>query len=224
MLRFALFVLIVSSLFSCSKDEEYSLNKFWVSAATIQTGEVRPYLIATDNGDKLFPSTSNIRYFKPTHGQRVWVSYTILGDANDKFDYYVKVNDMREILTKRILTLTEANKDSIGNDPLEIENVWFSGDYLTIGFVYGGGGAIHFINLVRNTENLETEDNVPIFEFRHNSNHDRYNNAMRGWVSFDLSELKVEGQDSVKFILKSTSFDEKKPFERELIFEYGEQK
>lgn len=225
MIRLTPFFLIVILLFSCSKDEDYSLNKFWVSAATISTYEVKPYLIITDNGDRLFPTSSNVKYFKPIDKQRVWVSYTILKDEKDagaEFDYYVKVNDVREILTKGIVTLTDSNKDSIGNDPVEIENVWFSGDFLTIGFVYGGGGAIHFVNLVRNVEDAYTEEQLPILEFRHNRNHDRFNNAMRGWVSFDLSELKVSNQDSVTFILRANSFNEEERFERQLTFKYGE--
>lgn len=222
MIRYTPLILIVFLFFSCSKDEDYSLNKFWVSAATINTADVKPYLIVTDNGDKLFPSSSNIRNFKPVNGQRVWVSYTILKDEGTAFDYYVKVNDVREILTKEIVTLTNSNKDSIGNDPVEIENVWFTEDFLTIGFVYGGGGAIHFVNLVRNLEEGYSASNLPILEFRHNRNYDRFNNAMRGWVSFDLSELKQTNQDSVTFILRAKSFKDHEPFEKQLTFKYGE--
>lgn len=222
MIRLTPLILIVFLFFSCSKDDDYSLNKFWVSAATITTGDVKPYLIVTDNGDKLFPSSSNIRYFQPVNGQRVWVSYTILKDEGTAFDYYVKVNDVREILTKEIVTLTNSNKDSIGDDPVEIENVWFSGDFLTIGFVYGGGGAIHFVNLVRNVEDAFTESGLPILEFRHNRNNDRFNNAMRGWVSFDLSELKLPNRDSITFILRAKSFKDQEPFEKQLTFKYQE--
>lgn len=224
MIRLIPFFLISLSLLSCAKDDDYSLNKFWVSAATINTEGVKPYIIITDNGDKLFPSSSNVAYFKPENGQRVWVSYTILKDEGTEFDYYVKVNDLREILTKEIITLTNLNKDSIGNDPVEIENIWFSRNYLTVGFVYGGGGAIHFINLVRNEEAVFNDEQLPVLEFRHNRNNDRYNNAMRGWVSFDLSKLKQPEQDFVTFILRAKPFKDQEPFEKQLVFKYGEGK
>ena len=45
--------------------------------------------------------------------------------------------------------LTPEKEDSIGHDPVEIRDYWFTGDYLTIIFRYGGGGTIHFITWFR---------------------------------------------------------------------------
>ncbi|NLA23886.1 MAG: hypothetical protein GX879_02865 [Bacteroidales bacterium] len=215
-------LLIISlsiTFFSCSKDDSYSLDKFWVSPATVFTENVKPYLIVTDNGDRLFPSSSKIHY-TPKNGQRVWVSYTILEDARDDFDYYVQINDISEILTKGIIELNSANKDSIGNDPVKIEDIWFTDNYLTIQFVYAGGGAIHFINLVRNEDALATEEGMPILEFRHNRNYDLYNNSIRGWVSFDLKSIEEEDKDFVVFLLKAKTFDDDKIFEKEVTYRY----
>lgn len=215
-------LLFIVSLFisSCSKDKDYSLDNFWVASATIYTDGVKPYLIYTDNGDVLFPSASNINFI-PKHKQRVWLDYTILGDTFGEFDYYVKVNNISEILTKDITTLTESNKDSIGNDPIKIEDLWFADNFLTIQFLYGGGGAIHYINLVRNLDSLKTEDGKPILEFRHNRNNDIYNNALRGWSSFNLKSLEDEKTDSVIFILKSKGVTDSDVFRKELIYKYN---
>ncbi len=220
-IRRLLLLLTVSLLwFSCSKDKDYSLDNFWVASATIFTDDVQPYLIVTDSGDKLFPSISNVNY-KPTNHQRVWVSYTILDDTNGEFDFYVRVNNVSEILTKDIIELTESNKDSIGNDPINIENLWFTDNYLTIQFLYGGGGAVHFVNLVKNVDSLYTDDGKPILEFRHNRNYDIYNNALRGWSSFNLKSLETQEADSVVFVLKAKSIKEDNPFRKELIYRYG---
>ncbi len=218
--RLLLLLTVSSLLFSCSKDKDYSLDNFWVTSATIYTDDVQPYLIVTDSGDKLFPSISNIDY-KPTNQQRVWVSYTILNDTNGEFDFYVRVNNVSEILTKDIIKLTDSNKDSIGNDPINIENLWFTDNYLTIQFLYGGGGAVHFVNLVKNVDSLYTDDGKPILEFRHNRNHDLYNNALRGWSSFNMKSLEKQEADSVVFVLKAKSIKEDAPFRKELIYRYG---
>jgi hypothetical protein len=62
-------------------------------------------LIITDNGDRLFPSATAVPGFVYEDGQRVWVSYTILGDGDGDIDHLVKVNDMVEILTKGVFHL-----------------------------------------------------------------------------------------------------------------------
>ncbi|MGQ1946920.1 NigD-like protein [Geofilum sp. OHC36d9] len=214
-LRTAILLLGVLFLQACEDDNDYSMDHFWVTTATIdRSGSVHPYLIVTDNGDRLFPSASVVKGFDPDDGQRIWVNYTILGDAADEFDYYVKINDVSEILTKGVFTLTSSTADSIGNDPVKIKDVWLSGNYLNVGFVYGGGGAIHFINLIQEESKPLNDDGYPILEFRHNRNQDLYNYAMKGWVSFDLSDFREADSDSFVFELRAKSFSGEEPFEK----------
>jgi hypothetical protein len=208
---------------SCIKEDDgYSIGKYWVTTATIYTGEYSPYVIVTDNGDKLFPSSTAVPRFTIKDGQRVWISYTILGDAEGDLDHYVKVNDLLEILTKGILELTPENADSIGYDPVRIREYWFTDDYLTIRFVYGGGGKVHFINLVQDVDNPVNDDGLPVLEFRHNRNNDPYNYRMRGTVSFKLNDLQVSGEESIQFVLKAKPFEDHEPFEKILTYTYGE--
>ncbi len=223
--RFLIGLLLVALIAfnGCKNDDDgYSLGKFWVTTATIEKGTINPYIIVTDNGDRLFPSASDVPWFKTRDGQRVWINYTILGDAEGNIDHFVKVNDLAEILTKGILGLTPANADSIGHDPIDIRSYWFTGDFLTIRFVYGGGGTIHFINLVQDVDNPVNENGLPILEFRHNRNNDPYNYRMRGTVSFNLSALKSEDASAVEFVLKAKNFQGEQDFEKVLKFEYGE--
>lgn len=212
---FLLSVLVLS----CSKDDGYSLDNFWVASATIYTEGTKPYLVVTDDGDILFPYASQVS-FTPKNEQRVWINFTILENFDGEYNYKVRVNDVSEILTKDIISFNSANNDSIGNDPIRIEGLWFAENFLTVQFVYGGGGAIHFINLVRNEDALTTDDGMPILEFRHNRNHDLYNNAMRGWASFNMKSIESEEADSVVFLLKSKPFDGEKPFEKEITYKY----
>lgn len=220
LLLFIMVVLMVPFA-GCNDDDGYSLGDYWISTATIETGTTSPYVIVTDNGDRLFPSANAIPWFQVRDKQRVWVNYTILGDATGGLNYYVKVNDMSEILTKGILDLTPQNADSIGNDPVKIASYWFAGDFLTIRFIYGGGDVIHYINLVQDVDNPVNEEGKPVLLFRHNRKNDPSNYQIKGTVSFNLYDIRVDGQPSVPFILKSTPFDGETPFEKELVYVYG---
>lgn len=144
-----------------------------------------------------------------------------MGDGEGDVDHLVKVNDMVEILTKGIFDLTPEKADSIGNDPIRIKDYWFTDDYLTIRFAYSGGATIHYINLVRDVNNPENEDGLPVLEFRHNRNDDPYHYLMHGTVSFNLASLKDEAATSVDFVLKATDFDGHEPFEETLTYTYG---
>ncbi len=219
--RILFFALFIAALVTgCDDDDDYSLGKFWVTTATIHT-EGETYTIETDNGDRLFPSATAVPWFNLENNQRVWVNYTILGDATqDGIDYYVKVNDLKELLTKGIITLTAANADSIGNDPITITNYWFNNDFLSIEFEYGGGGTIHFINLAQDEDHPENEQGQPILEFRHNRNNDPYNHLLRGIVSFDMSKLKTEGKNSIDFVLKAKGPVADEDFEEILTYQW----
>ena len=223
-LFFCLIALFAMTFTSCNDDDGYSLGNFVITSATIEMQSINPYVIVTDGGDRLFPSASSVPHFKMHDKQRVWVNYTILGDANESGDikHYVKVNEFAEILTKGIFELTPEKEDSIGNDPVRIKGYWFTDDYLTIRFTYGGGGAIHFINLVQDVNNPQTDDGMPILEFRHNRNHDLYNYEQWGTASFDLSKIKVEGENAVKFLLRAKLPRDEDPYEEVLTFEYWE--
>jgi len=56
------------------------------------------------------------------------------------------------------------------------------------------------------------DDGYPILEFRHNRNQDLYNYAMKGWVSFDLSDFMEADADSFVFELRAKSFRGEDPF------------
>ena len=125
---FCLIALFTLASTSCSSDDEYySLGDYVVKTATIEVQSTSPYVIVTDGedgGERLYPSASWVPNFKVHDGQRVWVSYTILKDAEktaDDIDHYVRVNDFAEILTKGIFELTPEKEDSIGNDPVRIK-------------------------------------------------------------------------------------------------------
>ena len=206
----------------CFDDDDCSQDNYWVTTATIEKTGIDSYIIVTDNGDRLYPSSTAIPWFQIVDNQRVWADYSILGDAKGDLTYYVKVNNMAKILTKGILALTPQNTDSIGNDAVKIANYWITGDYLSIRFIYGGGQSIHFINLVQDANNPFNDDGLPVLLFRHNRNSDPANYRMQGTVSINLAKIKVEGQPYAPFVLKCDGFDGEPAFEKLLVYVYDD--
>lgn len=224
-----LFALVGILTFSCSDDDGYSLGDFWVTTGTVVETDDYFYVV-TDGGDALWPSASNVSPGSVEDGMRILVNYTVLGDADDQeaYDYYVKINGISELLTKPIFNFDEDTseevKDSIGNDPVTITDTWFTDDYLNVQFEYGGGpGYIHFINLVKDTEDLETENGEIILELKHNKNNDPYNYLQWGIASIDISELQKDGQNSVDIFVRSLDKNGEYQYNKVLTYEYEQE-
>ncbi|MDG5800187.1 NigD-like protein [Marinilabiliaceae bacterium ANBcel2] len=223
-LFYTLTLILSLAIYSCSDDDDsYSLNKYWVSPATVEVDGAGNVSFVTDNRERLFPSGgikgSSRDQFE--NGDRIWLNYTILSKSEGAYDYLVMVNRVDKILTKDIIELNAHNADSIGNDPVRIIDWWFSKDHLSIRFVYGGGGKVHFINLVQDIDNPKNEEGIPVLEFRHNRNDDPYNYKMYGTVSFSLDYLVEQADeevDEVEFILKARPFKDEEPFERKIKY------
>lgn len=226
-MRFGILLALISVLaFSCSDDDGYSLGDIWITTGTVVKTTDYFYVI-TDGGDALWPSASNISPGSVEDGMRTLVNYTILGDATDdeRYDYYVKINGLEELLTKPIFNFDETTsvevRDSIGNDPVTITDTWFTNDYLNVQFEYGAGpGYIHFINLVKDTEDLETENGEIILELKHNKNNDPYNYLQWGIASIDISEIKQPGQSTVDIFVRSLDKEGNYQYNKVLTYEY----
>jgi len=194
------------------------------------------YQINMDNGDILIPVASGYGlpwYYYGTNdpnsrlktGDRILINYTILDDnANDGSDanrFYIRVNSVKKVLLKGILDITEENRDSIGNDPVIVREVWQTDSLLNFEIKYYGRYETHFINLVKEPGEL-TEDNQPIeLELRHNDNGDVEDIPYAAYVSFRLDEIRIAGLDSVQFRVTSTDY-EGELFEYEGVYRYGE--
>lgn len=193
---------------SCEKDDNYySLGDIWISLGMIEKTTDNSFVIHIDNGDTLVPVSNNVPYFTFEDSQRIMVNYTILdevGQSTNKF--WVKINNLYDVLLKDIIVLTETNSDSIGNNPVNIDDIWISKNYLNIEFRYLGGEKTHFINLVRQPGNI-TDLAQPIeLELRHNDQNDTQDYNLVGFVTFNLNEIKNPELDSVAFKVKSTDF------------------
>ena len=228
-LKFNLVVALIGILAcSCSDDDGYSSGDVWVATGTvIKTTDY--FYIVIDDGNVLYPMVKNISADKLDDGMRTYISYTILESATDnkEYDYYIKINNMSEILTKPLFNFDETTptevRDSIGSDAITIKDTWFTNDYLNVYFEYGTGlSYVHYINLVKDTKNLKTEDGEIILELKHNKNNDPHSYLQWGIASFDISELKVKGQKSVNIFIRSIDKEGNYQYNKALTYKYDE--
>lgn len=221
-LNLLLLMLLFLSFTSCD-DDGYSLGDLYVSLATVEPLSENSYYLVLDNGKTMWDATGFP--YKPKSDQRVIAYYTILSDGKDgdKYNYYIKIRGIQEILTKKVIDLTEANQDSIGNDPVKISRYWIGDDYLNMEFSYDrSGNKTHYINLVNNTlEEADPEGRMKL-EFRHNANEDPQRNRIDGIVAFDLRPYKTEGKDSVEFLIKVNDFDGEKEYK--IVYKFNTEK
>ncbi|MFV0590952.1 MAG: hypothetical protein ACK5M7_06170 [Draconibacterium sp.] len=214
---FGLLILMSFTVVSCLDDDDddsYSLGDYWIGFGILQE----------DDGETVFTMDDH-SMLKPvswgynsgwdnefTVGSRILVNYTILGDDKDEngnvSTYYVKVNEIRKILKKGILDLTTENADSIGNDPIVVEDVWMTDSLLNFQLRYWGFQKVHYLNLVANPDNVSTDEGVVKLELRHNANMDETTYPYSAFVSFSLNELRVEGLDSIKVEVMSTDYED----------------
>lgn len=221
-LIFRLFLIgLLVTLFSCDDNNKYSLGDFRIDIATIEKQGENAYALVLDNGDRLWPAASDVRYL-PKNNQRVIVNYTVLTGRQGEYTHYVKVNDIWNVLTKRAINLNAANADSIGNDPVRVNAIWVGGDYLNVDFMFNYGGIRpHAINLVNNMlKESPSEPNVIELEFRHNAYGSNETTLYEGFVCFDLTPFRVNDVDSVAISVKIKEWGNEKTYD--LVYRYNQ--
>ena len=226
------FGILVGFLFvltGCSDDDGYSLSDMWIGFGIFQADEADNYKIIMDNKDVLIPIASN---YPPgwgeqfENGERVLVNFTILDeildDTGEVESYYVKVNSIEDILMKGVMDITPENEDSIGSDPIVVVDYWMTDSLLSFKLKYWGYDGIHFLNLVKEPSMSMAPGIQPFeLELRHNANDDADAIYYTAYVSFSLNSLRIEGLDSVRFVVTATDYDGIE-FSEEGVFDYSD--
>lgn len=197
-------------LVACNNhEEEDMLPSNFTSIATVENPNQSPaFYFRLDNKDLMWITATNLPYYRPKTGQRIIANYSILSvnSTSTQFNHKVSLNSVYEVLTKGIFNITASTQDSIGNDPVEIRDIWVGSDYLNVEFAYPGYNQIHYINLVADNTKTYTDGKVHL-EFRHNANKDYSSYSKWGIVSFDLKSLKSGAtKDSVNLVIHSKAF------------------
>ena len=210
---FLVMAVLSVALFSCNDDDGYSLGDYWLGFGIIKV-ESDNYTIILDDGDELEAVAwnvhpENIEWLED--GGRVLVNFTILDDVTDEegnvTKYLVKVNEISDILMKGILDITEENADSIGNDPIVVQDYWMTDSLLSFKLRYAGYYETHFLNLVQDPTDPVNEDGAIKLELRHNANDDQDAIHFTAYVSFSLNQLRKEGTDVVSLEISSTDYE-----------------
>jgi len=210
MKRIFLLAILIPVFIACNKDDE-ATEPTVVKMGTIEnpTQQTNFYL-NQDDSTRIWVLNSDLKYYRPKDNQRVIMEYSVLTTrpTGSSYAHDVKLVDIYEVLTKGIFTVSTATQDSIGNDPVAIRDMWVTGDFLNVEFLYPGYSKTHYINLVSDTAKTDTytDDKVHL-EFRHNANDDYPSYNISGIVSFDISSLRVTGENSVDFVVHTKEFD-----------------
>ena len=197
---------------SCDMDDDnYSMNNSWVGFGLIQEDSTNQLVtILMDDGEILVPANSYSDFTDVKNNDRVLTNFTILGDKENSINeeqYYVKINSLRKILYKGILDIKPEIEDSIGNDPVKVKNYWMTNDMLNFELQYRGGNKVHYINLVKQSGEINTDNGPVLLELRHNANDDKEQIPLAAIVTFDMSSLKVAGKTSTPFKIIAKGVD-----------------
>jgi hypothetical protein len=211
---------------ACNDDDGYSLGDMWIGFGIYQNDGSSDQIVM-DNKDVLVSIASNDPNWSDDfeNGDRVLLNFTILDeelndDGTVEF-YYVKVNDIDNVLMKGIMDITPENEDSIGNDPIIVSEYWITDSLLNFKLKYWGYSGMHYLNLVKQPGDITDADQPIQLELRHNANDDRESVPYTAFVSFSLNSLRIDGLDSVSFEFTSTDYDEQE-YTEEGIYDYSE--
>lgn len=199
-------------LASCNDDEGYSLDKYWVSIATVNDveGNGDNFYLTLDDGTNLHIAAP-LNPYKPKT-KRIFANYTILGELEGDYKYAVRLNGIQSILTKDVIYIAPNDthkQDSIGDNKIKVISMKEGGGYLNIKFGYNAGGEKpHLINLVSDQQDLSAGSDLVKLQFRHNQNGDPERYPAEGWVCFDLAPYKNAATgDEITFEISSLDFN-----------------
>ncbi|MFZ4724264.1 MAG: NigD-like protein [Paludibacter sp.] len=223
--KFLLLSLLIPIFVSCNPDDDNdSINNNKLSIATVENpNQSSKFLFRLDNNDLMWTSETSLPFYIPKDGQRIIANYNILTNmiTGSMYDHDVRLNDVYTVLTKGIFPITPATKDSIGNDSVQINDMWIGSDYLNVEFVYPGYNKIHYINLVSDTSKVYTDGKTHL-EFRHNAKGDSAVYYKSGIVSFNLKSLQKSSISSLNLVIHVNVPNKAADYLLPLTYTFGE--
>lgn len=202
-------VFVVSA---CGNDESYPDSTVTIAMADVEKPPQydAPYFVL-DNREKLWVVQSAVSYRDLKGGQRIFGSYSLLEPGKDGFNYYVRLNDYTMVPIQNIIDLTLDNVDSIGNDEVQIREIWPSPEYLNVRFMLNYPNPQQpILNLAVNRMIPLADDGYAHLELRYNSNGSN-GRLVPGLVSFELAGYKPENSNlkGLKILVNTLSEGEK---------------
>lgn len=198
----------------CKQEEDIT---YYTTLGILQKTEDST-IIEADNDTRLLVENSSSLPATVKDNDRVFLYFSFNdGTLPAGIDHLVDIYSIEKVPVKPVFELTYDTNDSIGNDPVNISDLWMAKDFMNLSFLFYGGTKTHLINLIRYPE-LTSSDTISM-EIRHNDQDDNGVTYLSGFMSFDLTSLQVEGKDSVTLCVKAKEYDNR-IFEKCYTYKY----
>jgi len=207
---FLLLLIAMPVLQSCLDDWNDN-ERSSLTIGTVRIIDGKDYYFALDEGTRMFPGdTAQVNNYTLVEGQRVFVYFNLLDEKVDGYDYNAKINHVENILTKDIYFMPAEKADSIGDDRINITNMWITGNYLNIQYqLYhsNNNDKKHMLNLIVNetSDGKNDKEGYVTLEFRQNAYDDEPLMPGQGLVSFKLDKIadRISGKTGLNIRVKS---------------------
>lgn len=197
----------VMALFqSCDDGDGYSIGDIAFDYVTVHVQGGNSYSFTGDAWGTIWPAAPTfINGFRPVDGQRAFLVFNPLYDDFQGYDVAVKVEDIKPILTKQVETISAADEEAYGDDPVRITDSWMAGGYMNIIFNQQiPMSHKHRVSLVENTDKQYDDDGYIHLEYRYNTYGDTLNPVMiRSIVSYNLNSVDLANKKGVKMRINS---------------------
>lgn len=186
--------LMAPALQSCLDDDDKKYSQLTIG--TIEVIEGKDYYFSLDAGGKMYPGdTTQINNYPLKSDQRTFVYFDLLDEKVPGYDYNAIIYRIENILTKDIVRVpSEESEKNVGNDRINITNLWITGDYLNIQYQLYYDEASdkkHLLNVIlKEQTDLADGGDYLTLEFRHNAFNEKENKLGSGLVSFKLEKIK----------------------------------
>ncbi len=194
-----------------NNDWTESFKDTLLGMGTVQTLDEDDYYFLLDEGSKLYPTDrSEVRTYEAKDGQRAFIYFDELPEKLPGYEYNAKVRYIEDILTKDIYYMPSEKEDSIGDDPINITQIWTTRqDYLNIECMFyhnNDNSRKHMLSLVVNEAGSDEADSDYVtLEFRHNANQDPTNDPGSAIVSYRLNAISslLEGKKGLRIRVRT---------------------
>ena len=140
-IAFFIAVMTTMPILQSCLDDDSSSDSLVIGTINLISPDSKDFYFTLDDGKTMFPSNGNGWISdKNKDGQRAFVIFKELEEPVKGYDYNIQVREIKEILTKEIVTMGEGEntEEKIGDDKINSTYMWITQDkkYLTIEFQY----------------------------------------------------------------------------------------
>ncbi|MCU4165235.1 NigD1/NigD2 family lipoprotein [Carboxylicivirga caseinilyticus] len=190
------FFILLTSLFvmlsSCMKEMDTVPYTYRLLCVTSMYGDY--YMFTSDSGDRFITQTLPSQY-EFEEDKRVLIEFSSYEESDEDvldYEYFVVLSSVTDITTKDIIFINEENKDTLGYDGVQINNLYAVGNYLNVDFTFWASGSkSHYFNTSYDYD-LQTSNDTIVLTFHHKDNDDIWRYSYSGFLSFDLRSLQED--------------------------------